>query len=183
MFNDLWPLIKPDTPDNLAHPTCFGTATITPLAINPELLVDIPTGGLVLDNILVDCLVTHFDTVGLKFAADLLRAVLTHQPLLNNFFDFSLDYSFPAIFSLLPLSCFLMGLLISITSFPLVALEFLVHGTLAEAYGLSYLGLGFSCFLHSVDYSTIFLAEVAVLFLHCLLGEKQRLQHFHCLRS
>ena len=35
------------------------------------------TGGLVLHNILVDCLLTHFDTVGLKLVADLLRAVHT----------------------------------------------------------------------------------------------------------
>ena len=75
-----------------------------------------------------------------------------------------------------------MGLLRSITFFALIAFQFLTHSALAEAYGLSYLRLGFCCYIHSVDYSTIFLAVVAVLVLvlvlHCLClcSKKQRLQ-------
>ena len=78
-----------------------------------------------------------------------------------------------------------MGLLRSVTFFALIAFQFLTHSALAEAYGLSYLRLGFCCFIHSVDYSTIFLAVVAVLVLHCLClcSKKQRLQYFLCLRS
>ena len=76
-----------------------------------------------------------------------------------------------------------MGLLRSIALLSPIAFEFLVYSTLTKAYGLSYLRLGFFCFIHSVDYSTIFLTEVAVLLLHCLCSKKQRLQYSLCLRS
>ena len=70
-----------DTPtypaDYLAYSACFGSATITPFPINPELLIKSSAVGLILDDILVDCLMAHLHTMALKNATDLFRAVLS----------------------------------------------------------------------------------------------------------
>jgi len=76
-----------------------------------------------------------------------------------------------------------MSLLGSIALFPLVSFKFLTHRTLANAYGLSYFRLRFSFFIHLVNYFTFFLAEMAILFFHCLCNKKQRLQYFLCLNA